>query len=384
MNDLELIGQSTIKNSRVIEDEHKTKFIIHRGYNYNNNTYPENSIPSFQGADGNFGIETDIQLTKDNEIVCIHDDTLDRTTNLKGKVKDKTLSEIRNGFLVDYFRGREETLLKVPTFEEYLDICIRTKCYPVIEIKSNDFDDTTLKKVLSIVENKGILYDCIFISFHYNQLERLNRLNNKVKKQLLSKTFNETIFNQTKTINADLSLNQSSVTKEIVSRLHGINKKVSCWTVNDYNRINELKKMGVDFITTDETQEQNRVWSPLPKDIKLDYIVSGGLYTKGNEWYTVFRQTSYNSVNVVAIVQGFYGKDVAGNTPIFTNLPFWTIGRHLDVIWLGGGIGRLSGNAFPHQVTSLNVKKNGGVADLLTGYSVKDISFILLRSDYII
>lgn len=68
--------------------------IAHRGFS---GKYPENTLLAFQkgieaGADG---FEFDTHLTKDGEIVIIHDERLDRTTNAQGFVKDYTLEELR-------------------------------------------------------------------------------------------------------------------------------------------------------------------------------------------------------------------------------------------------------------------------------------------------
>ena len=68
------------------------KIFAHRGLS---SIYPENTLIAFEKAleyeiDG---IETDVQLTKDGELVIIHDETLDRTTNGTGFVKDYTLKE---------------------------------------------------------------------------------------------------------------------------------------------------------------------------------------------------------------------------------------------------------------------------------------------------
>ena len=78
---------------------------------------PENTLPAFQraielGADG---IELDVQMTRDGELVVCHDETIDRTSNGSGWIKDKTLAE-GSGFLLwqkrflrshytDYARG---------------------------------------------------------------------------------------------------------------------------------------------------------------------------------------------------------------------------------------------------------------------------------------
>ena len=92
----------------------------HRGYS---SKYPENTMLAFKAAiDGNFdGVETDVQLTKDNRLVLIHDEKIDRTSNGKGYVKDYTYDQLCQ-FNFNYrFDGIEA---KIPLLEELLDYCI--------------------------------------------------------------------------------------------------------------------------------------------------------------------------------------------------------------------------------------------------------------------
>lgn len=71
-----------------------TNIFAHRGAS---GDCPENTMPAFKKAieDGADGIELDVQMTKDGRIVVIHDETLDRTTSLKGFVKDTAYDKIR-------------------------------------------------------------------------------------------------------------------------------------------------------------------------------------------------------------------------------------------------------------------------------------------------
>ena len=86
-------------------------------------THPENTLPAFLEAvkAGAHMIEFDIFLTKDNEMVIMHDETVDRTTNGTGKVSDLTLQQIREldagSWKAPEFKG-----VKIPTFDEVLDI----------------------------------------------------------------------------------------------------------------------------------------------------------------------------------------------------------------------------------------------------------------------
>lgn len=86
-------------------------------------THPENTIPAFQAAinAGAQMIEFDVFLTKDNKMVVIHDATVDRTTNVKGKVSDFTLEEIKK-LDAGSWKSAEFAGIQIPTFHEVLDI----------------------------------------------------------------------------------------------------------------------------------------------------------------------------------------------------------------------------------------------------------------------
>jgi glycerophosphoryl diester phosphodiesterase len=94
--------------------------IAHRG-DWRN--FPENSLEGFSSAIemGVDMIEMDVAKTKDNQLVIMHDQTLDRTTNGKGLVSDWTLDALRKLYLKDGLGI--ETKCKIPTLEEALLIC---------------------------------------------------------------------------------------------------------------------------------------------------------------------------------------------------------------------------------------------------------------------
>lgn len=85
-------------------DQEKTKVWAHRGAS---GYAPENTLDAFRkavemGADG---IELDVQMTKDGELVVIHDETIDRVSNGKGWVKDYTYEELKNLILTKHIRN---------------------------------------------------------------------------------------------------------------------------------------------------------------------------------------------------------------------------------------------------------------------------------------
>ena len=81
-----------------------TKVFAHRGYS---GRFPENTMLSFREAakTGCDGIELDVQLTKDGQLVVIHDERIDRTTDGTGFVRDYTLEELRHFAPKNHQRG---------------------------------------------------------------------------------------------------------------------------------------------------------------------------------------------------------------------------------------------------------------------------------------
>ncbi|MEW5822068.1 MAG: glycerophosphodiester phosphodiesterase family protein, partial [Cyanobacteriota bacterium] len=128
--------------------------IAHRGFSAQ---APENTIAAFDAAikSGVPFIELDVTLTKDGELIIIHDDTLDRTTNGKGLVSEFTLEELKKLDAGEWF-CREFKGEQLPTLSEVLDR-YGNKIAINIEIKSqNDPDTPIVDKVVEMVKNKKL------------------------------------------------------------------------------------------------------------------------------------------------------------------------------------------------------------------------------------
>ena len=95
------------------------KNFAHRGFS---GRYPENTLLAFEKAieEGVDGIENDVQLTKDGEIIIMHDESVDRTTGGKGWVKDLTLAQLKELTANEKY-GDRFPAQRVPTLREYLD-----------------------------------------------------------------------------------------------------------------------------------------------------------------------------------------------------------------------------------------------------------------------
>ncbi|PRX67085.1 glycerophosphoryl diester phosphodiesterase [Cohnella sp. SGD-V74] len=139
---------------------------------------PENTLSAFQlaaqmGADG---VELDIQLTRDGEIVVIHDETVDRTSNGQGWVKDFTLSEIKK--LNFNKRGIAEPLhMEVPTLAEVLELLKPTSLTVNIELKTGVvYYEGIERQALQLVDQYGMADRVVWSSFNHYSVQKIKQL----------------------------------------------------------------------------------------------------------------------------------------------------------------------------------------------------------------
>lgn len=138
---------------------------------------PENTLAAFQkavdlGADG---VELDIQLTKDDQIVVIHDETIDRTSDGKGWVKDYTLEELR---AFNYNRTKPEYKhADIPTMREVFELLKPTGLFINIEIKTGVvFYEKIEEKILALAKEMGMEDRVCYSSFNHYTVTRIHEL----------------------------------------------------------------------------------------------------------------------------------------------------------------------------------------------------------------
>lgn len=144
------------------------KGIAHRGYS---TTAPENTIPAFQLAkqEGFFFVETDVQFTSDGVPVCIHDTTIDRTSNGTGNVADMTFDQLRQ-YDFGSWKSADYTGTQIPSFDEFMRLCRDLVLHPYIELKSSTITQAQVKELIDIVEANGMSGKVTWISFNYGEL----------------------------------------------------------------------------------------------------------------------------------------------------------------------------------------------------------------------
>lgn len=138
---------------------------------------PENTLAAFQKAvdlDAD-GVELDIQLTKDDQIVVIHDETIDRTSDGKGWVKDYTLEELR---AFNYNRTKPEYKhADIPTMREVFELLKPTGLFINIEIKTGVvFYEKIEEKILALTKEMGMEDRVCYSSFNHYTVARIHEL----------------------------------------------------------------------------------------------------------------------------------------------------------------------------------------------------------------
>lgn len=224
------------------------KYIAHRGFS---ELAPENTIPAYEmaGRYSFWGAETDIHTTLDGFWVCMHDSTVERTTNGMGRVNRFTLEQIKSMDIDDGNNISQYQHLKVPTLQEYLSCCIKNNLYPVIEIKRaqnrKDYDS-----FMKILREYKIEKECIVISFDYDALEEIRKRSKDIYIQFLSEITEKNISKVKSLGNAGFDCEYTTLTKELIERAHKEGLLVNCWTVDKYGDAGNLVNMGIDMITT--------------------------------------------------------------------------------------------------------------------------------------
>ncbi|MBN4056457.1 MAG: hypothetical protein COA82_11185 [Alkaliphilus sp.] len=228
----------------------KSLILAHRGAS----AYaPENTTIAFtkaieMGADG---FELDIHLSKDGNLIVIHDESVNRTTNGSGFIKDLTLGEIKKLDAGSWFDSQFSDE-KVPTLDEVLTLIKDTQLLINIEIKNGPFFYAEIEqKIIDCVVRHSMIDRVIVSSFDHYSIVKIKKLNSSIKTGalFLARTINS--WKYIKEIGADaIHPHFVSVTSEVVKNCHENNIEIHTYTANEPEHIKHLARLGVNSIIT--------------------------------------------------------------------------------------------------------------------------------------
>lgn len=255
----------------------RTQVTAHRGAS---KAAPENTLPAFEAAmeSGADYIELDVQLTKDGELVVMHDDDIKRTTDGKGTLSLMTYEETQKYSAGSWFRddGSFDDV-KIPKLSEVLDL-VGHDILLNIEIKSHGNVNATAEKVAELVEEYDIGDSCYVTSFSYQALKKIKELNPEIKTALIANIAPSTVYSQMKYIDA-ISMNYLFVNQSVVNYAHHSGKKVFVWTVDRSGEMKKMMALGVDNIITNRPEKAIEV---VDSDSVGDTVLTGLEYVFGS------------------------------------------------------------------------------------------------------
>ena len=222
----------------------------HRGFS---GLYPENTMLAFRKAAevGCDGIELDVQLTKDGVIVIMHDETIDRTTNGKGNLRDYTYEELCAFDCCGKFPGMYY-FQRIPTLQEYLEWVKDTRLLTNIELKNSVYYYENLEeKVIDMVRELGMEDRVIFSSFNLVSVTKCKRMIPEIPMGFLSETRVDNMGAFAKEYQVEYyHPDKSYLTENQVEDCHRKGIGVNVWTVNKKTDMERMAEWKVDGIFT--------------------------------------------------------------------------------------------------------------------------------------
>lgn len=222
----------------------------HRGVNA---LAPENSLPSFEEAvnNGYYSAECDIQLTKDNKWVVIHNAEVDDRFCQFGKIADLTLEELKT---FSYCWGPNLWKYKdsrIPTLEEYLDVFVGTDTRPQIEIGIENYD--MLDTIVEAINERDLDDKAIILTYNLKQLAAIHELDPDIELWYMVDKMTPEAIAEAKALgdNVWLSTSYENNTEEDIKYALSQNINFNMFTINNIEDARALYDMGVRYMETD-------------------------------------------------------------------------------------------------------------------------------------
>jgi glycerophosphoryl diester phosphodiesterase len=227
--------------------------IAHRGASAR---YPENTLCAFMAAveAGAAMCEFDVRSTGDGEIVVIHDATVNRTTDGRGRVESMSLAEVKQldagAPFGDEFRGE-----RIPTFDE-VATSLSGRCAMDVELKADGLES----RICEILRRHDALGTAVVSSFEAKQLNRVAELEPRLRLMLLDEKDPAAMLDTAGAIGAfAVAPRFNMVVPELCAEAHRRGLAVYTWTVDDEPTMRRFIASGVDGIMTNRPERLSRI-----------------------------------------------------------------------------------------------------------------------------
>ena len=234
--------------------------IAHRGWS---GAYPENTMLAFTKAveNGADAIELDVHLSKDGEVMIIHDESLSRTTGIDGYVWDFTRSELE-GINAGKTKGDSMGFTPIPSLEEYLAAVKDSGIYTNIELKTAPVCYPGIEeKTLDLISRFGMEDRIVFSSFNWLSVMRIRQLAPSFPVGLL--------FDGIKLRGIGEEMRRTGIEcyhpsfsildDQAVAELKAAGRRINVWTVNEEDGMRRCIEWGIDGLITNEPVKARRL-----------------------------------------------------------------------------------------------------------------------------
>ena len=225
--------------------------------------WAENSLLAFDGAVklGADYLELDVHLSRDGELVVIHDPTLERTTTGAGAVRARSLAELRALSLKD--RDGAVTTERVPVLDEVVRLAAAAQRQLLLEIKVDDRGQRypeIEEKVLAVLDRHGMAPLTVVMAFEGETWRRVREL--RPTQRVCALYSGRTLSAMGSTVERELEaahragagyvgLQHALITAEVVAQAARLGVMLSAWTVNDPAAIDRVIRLGIAMVTSD-------------------------------------------------------------------------------------------------------------------------------------
>ena len=224
--------------------------MAHRGFSAREQ---ENTLEAMLAAldAGVDAVEFDVQMTRDGEIVLLHDDSLNRVAGVNKKIWEADWEEIKDLPLRSDYNS-EFRDVHIPRLDDMLEVLKGRRIFCNIEIKRTGHDEGIERKVVEIIKAHDFLDQCDVTSQDYETLVLVKQADPEV----LTAYTTVIGIGDIETLEAAdiLSINETFATYREINRIHASDKKVFVWTVNDEAVMHHLVSLNVDAILTNDPE----------------------------------------------------------------------------------------------------------------------------------
>jgi glycerophosphoryl diester phosphodiesterase len=227
-------------------------FIGHRGARFE---APENTLPGFRYAIeiGIQALEFDVRMSTDENLVIIHDETVDRTTNGSGRVSDLTLAELQALDARTVFPTWPEPCV-IPTLDEVL-ATVSSVPDLIVEIKSDSRErlDRIVPATVDAIESRGLSAQATITSFDPVALEILQRVRPSIRHGFIGRWDDRSFLDTSLSLGCtQVDANIPHANPDIVAEAKSLRMRVVVWPCNSQQALEEALAFAPDLICTDE------------------------------------------------------------------------------------------------------------------------------------